>query len=97
MLINGAGGNKKEATTGPDMSFFDIPEDAMRFVFDLNLIGTVMPSQVFGRLMAEAKSGCILNTASVAARVMPELVVPVASLGSHTWMLPQPMPTFALA
>ena len=34
ILINGAGGNKKEATTSPDMSFFDIPSDAMQFVFN---------------------------------------------------------------
>ena len=36
ILINGAGGNKKEATTSPDLSFFDLPSDAVRFVFDLN-------------------------------------------------------------
>ena len=36
ILINGAGGNKKEATTSPDLSFFDLPSDAIRFVFDLN-------------------------------------------------------------
>ena len=67
VLINGAGGNKKEATTGPDMSFFDIPSDAMQFVFDLNFIGTLLPSQVFGKRMAEQKKGVILNTSSMAA------------------------------
>ncbi len=36
MLINGAGGNKKEATTSPDMSFFDLPSEAIRFVFAMS-------------------------------------------------------------
>ena len=48
VLINGAGGNKKEATTGPDMAFFDMPADAIKYVFDLNFLGTLLPSQVFG-------------------------------------------------
>ncbi len=67
ILINGAGGNKKEATTGPEMSFFDMPADAMRFVFELNFIGTMIPSQVFGRIFAETKRGIILNTSSMSA------------------------------
>lgn len=54
VLINGAGGNKKEASTSPQMSFFDMPADAIRFVFDLNFIGTLLPSQVFGKSMADA-------------------------------------------
>jgi NAD(P)-dependent dehydrogenase (short-subunit alcohol dehydrogenase family) len=67
ILINGAGGNKKEATTGPDMPFFDIPADAIKFVFDLNLIGTVLPSQIFGKQMAQAGKGVILNISSMNA------------------------------
>ena len=67
VLINGAGGNKKEATTSEDMTFFDLPADAMRFVFDLNIIGTVIPSQVFGKLMADQESGSIINTSSMSA------------------------------
>lgn len=67
ILINGAGGNKKEATTGPDMPFFEIPADAIRWVSDLNLLGTVMPCQVFGRHMAERKQGNILNVSSMNA------------------------------
>jgi len=35
-----------------EASFFDLPEDALRFVFDLNLLGTVLPCQVFGKRMA---------------------------------------------
>jgi len=67
VLINGAGGNKKEATTSPDLSFFDLPAEAIRFVFDLNFIGTLLPSQVFGKEMAENGTGVILNVSSMNA------------------------------
>ena len=67
MLINGAGGNKKEATTSPDLSFFDLPSEAVRFVFDLNFLGTLLPSQVFGREMAKNGGGIILNVSSMCA------------------------------
>lgn len=64
-LINGAGGNKPDATTTPDTSFFDLPIEAIRWVFELNLIGTIMPSQVVGRHMAERQKGVILNVSSM--------------------------------
>ncbi|HEY5270966.1 MAG TPA: SDR family oxidoreductase [Anaerolineales bacterium] len=67
MLINGSGGNKPAATVDPERSFFDLPADALRWVFDLNLMGTILPSQVFGKLMAEQKSGVILNISSMNA------------------------------
>jgi len=66
-LINGAGGNKPEATAVPGRSFFDLPEAALRFVFDLNLLGTILPCQVFGKLMAERGEGVILNISSMSA------------------------------
>ncbi len=66
-LINAAGGNHPKATTNPEMTFFDIPEEAMRFVFDLNIIGTILPSQVFGRHMAQQKEGTIINISSMNA------------------------------
>jgi NAD(P)-dependent dehydrogenase (short-subunit alcohol dehydrogenase family) len=66
-LLNGAGGNHPSATTKPELSFFDLPEDALRFVFDLNMLGTIIPSQVFGRLMAEQGEGVILNVSSMSA------------------------------
>jgi NAD(P)-dependent dehydrogenase (short-subunit alcohol dehydrogenase family) len=65
ILINGAGGNKPQATTNPTQSFFDLPVDALRWVFELNLLGTILPSQVFGKLMAEKKAGIILNISSM--------------------------------
>ncbi len=67
ILINGAGGNKKQATTSPDLSFFDLPTDAVQWVFNLNFIGTLLPSQVFGEIMAQQGEGCILNISSMNA------------------------------
>jgi NAD(P)-dependent dehydrogenase (short-subunit alcohol dehydrogenase family) len=66
-LINAAGGNQSQATTAPDRSFFDLPPDALRFVLDLNLLGTILPCQVFGRLMAQQGEGVILNISSMNA------------------------------
>lgn len=67
LLINGAGGNKKEATTSKDLSFFHLPSDAVRFVFELNFLGTFLPTQVFARDMADTGSGVILNISSMNA------------------------------
>jgi NAD(P)-dependent dehydrogenase (short-subunit alcohol dehydrogenase family) len=66
-LLNGAGGNHPGATTNPQQKFFDLPEDALRFVFDLNMLGTIIPSQVFGRQMVEQGEGVILNVSSMSA------------------------------
>jgi len=67
ILVNGAGGNSPEATTGPNLSFFDIPEQALESVVHLNLLGTMIPCQVFGKVMAEKGSGVILNFSSMNA------------------------------
>lgn len=67
ILINGAGGARPDATTSANLSFFDLPADAVRWVFDLNLMGTFFPCQVFGRQMAEQGHGAILNIASMSA------------------------------
>lgn len=67
ILINGAGGNKPQATTSPEQTFFDLPPEAIRWVFDLNCLGTILPSQVFGRRMAEQGEGVILNISSMNA------------------------------
>ncbi len=67
MLVNGAGGNQPEATTGPTRTFFDLPPEALRQVMDLNLMGSVIPSQVVGRWMAERGEGVILNVSSMNA------------------------------
>lgn len=67
ILINGAGGNNPKATTNAEQSFFDIPTEALQFVSNLNLIGTILPSQIFGKKMAEQKEGIILNISSMNA------------------------------
>jgi NAD(P)-dependent dehydrogenase (short-subunit alcohol dehydrogenase family) len=67
ILINGAGGNRPQATTNADQSFFDLPADALRWVFDLNLMGTILPSQVIARGMASRKQGVIINISSMTA------------------------------
>jgi NAD(P)-dependent dehydrogenase (short-subunit alcohol dehydrogenase family) len=67
-LINGAGGNKPAGTVQPgERTFFDLPADAMQWVFNLNFVGTVLASQVFGaRLVAQGR-GSILNISSMSA------------------------------
>ncbi len=67
ILVNSAGGNQPEATTGPDLSFFDLPANALQAVVDLNLMGSIYPAQVFGRVMADQGEGVILNISSMAA------------------------------
>jgi NAD(P)-dependent dehydrogenase (short-subunit alcohol dehydrogenase family) len=79
-LINAAGGNHSSATTSERLSFFDIPEDAFQTVLDLNLLGTVLPCQVFGRHMAERGEGIILNISSMNA-YRPLTRVPAYSAG----------------
>ena len=66
-LINGAGGNDPRATTTAEARFFDVPIAAWQAVTNLNLLGTILPSQVFARPMAERKEGVILNVSSVNA------------------------------
>ncbi|MHC4061427.1 MAG: SDR family oxidoreductase [Planctomycetota bacterium] len=67
VLINGAGGNKKEATTSEALPFFDLPAEAVRFVFDLNFIGTFLTTQVVAKDMAKNGKGIILNVSSMAS------------------------------
>src|SRR5207253_9444799 len=66
-LINGAGGNKPQATTSAERTFFDLLPADLRAVFDLNVMGAVLPSQVFGRQMAQQSEGIILNVSSMSA------------------------------
>ncbi|NBD35346.1 MAG: SDR family oxidoreductase [Chloroflexi bacterium] len=66
-LVNAAGGNNPRATVSADMSFFDIPEEGMRFVFDLNLLGTIMTCQILGKQMVDTGEGVILNYSSMNA------------------------------
>lgn len=67
VLINGAGGNSPKATCTPEMPFFDIPKEGMEWVFSLNLLGTLLPSQVFGKKMVEREKGDVINISSMCA------------------------------
>lgn len=76
ILINGAGGNNPRATTDNEYSakaadgmkdFFALDPDGVRFVFDLNFIGTFLPTQVFAQDMTGRKGCTILNVSSMNA------------------------------
>lgn len=79
ILINGAGGNNPKGTTDKEYyedgdidkeglkSFFNLDPDGIRFVFDLNFLGTLLPTQVFAEDMARNKCGTILNVSSMNA------------------------------
>ncbi len=66
-LINGAGGNLPGATIAPGQTIFDSSIEDIQSVIDLNLMGSVVPSLVFGKVMAEQKIGSIINISSMAA------------------------------
>jgi len=68
VLVNGAGGNKAEATLPPGGLFWKLPLTAWQDVFDLNLVGgALLPCQVFGETMVAAGRGSIINIASMSA------------------------------
>ncbi len=81
ILINGAGGNHPKGTTSREYlkpeemlnetagltTFFDLDPEGIRFVFDLNFIGTLLPTQVFARDMAARGKGVIINISSMNA------------------------------
>lgn len=77
ILINGAGGNHPAATTDEPFhndssnqkkdlkTFFNLDTNGIKFVFDLNFMGTLLPTQVFAEDMVEAKEGNIINISSM--------------------------------
>ncbi len=81
ILVNGAGGNHPKGTTTREyllkehlgeagkelVTFFDLDPKGVEFVFNLNFLGTLLPSQVFCRTMAEQGSGVIINISSMNA------------------------------
>lgn len=85
ILVNGAGGNDPRGTTPaeqcmPDtpveQGFFGMDMQGFEYVNRLNMIGTILPSQVFGKLLA-ASSGCIVNISSMAA------FLPLTKVGAY--------------
>ena len=67
VLVNGARGNSKGATCAPPETYFGLDEDAIRRVFELNCMGTMIPCRVFGKHMAERGDGVIVNISSMSA------------------------------
>jgi NAD(P)-dependent dehydrogenase (short-subunit alcohol dehydrogenase family) len=67
ILVNGAGGNMPGATVPLDKTFMDLNMDDFQKVVDLNLHGTVLPTQVFSEPMAKQKKGVIINIASMSS------------------------------
>ncbi|WP_064580723.1 SDR family oxidoreductase [Streptobacillus moniliformis] len=77
ILINGAGGNSLKATTDNEYhelnilngikSFFDLEKEGIEFVFDLNILGTILPTQVFAKDMIGRKGANIINISSMNA------------------------------
>ncbi len=75
ILVNGAGGNVREATLDPGHAIFELTEEAFRKVIDLNLMGTILPTLIFGEVMARQRRGAIVNVSSMAAtRILTRVV-----------------------
>ena len=67
ILLNAAGGNMASATVPPDKTIFDLDVEAVKKVTELNLFGTIIPTMVFAKSMAESGKGSIINFASESA------------------------------
>ncbi|MFS3929233.1 SDR family oxidoreductase [Priestia flexa] len=77
LLVNGAGGNHPKATTTQEyfsrdaelsdntVTFFNLEPDDVRFVMDLNFMGTLLPTQVFAADMIQKEAGTIINISSM--------------------------------
>lgn len=70
VLINAAGGNMPGATIGPTQNLFDLKSDDVEKVMDLNFMGTVKPTIVYGKVMADNKRGVIINVSSMSAQLV---------------------------
>jgi NAD(P)-dependent dehydrogenase (short-subunit alcohol dehydrogenase family) len=68
IVVNAAGGNMPGATVPPHQNIFALDKAALEQVVSLNLLGTILPSQVFGEVMAGQRSGTIINISSMAAQ-----------------------------
>ncbi|MDQ3683787.1 MAG: SDR family oxidoreductase [Bacteroidota bacterium] len=67
-LVNAAGGNMPGAVIAPDKNIFQLDLDALKQVMDLNLFGTILPTQIFGEAIAAQKKGSIVNISSMASQ-----------------------------
>lgn len=90
-LVHSAGGNLPQAVVPPDRDLFDVKMDDLRQVIDLNLYGTMLPTQVFAEPMARQGSGSIITISSLAAQrplsmVWGYTVAKKAIQGYSEWM-----------
>jgi NAD(P)-dependent dehydrogenase (short-subunit alcohol dehydrogenase family) len=70
-LVNAAGGNQPKAVIQPEAELFDLDLEALEAVMKLNLFGSLLPTQVFGRtMMATSDAASIVNISSVSANTM---------------------------
>lgn len=67
-LVNGAGGNMPEGVVQPDADIFSMNLEGMRKVMELNLFGTILPTQIFGAVMVKNGGGSIVNISSVSSK-----------------------------
>ena len=67
-LVNAAGGNMPEAVIAPDKDIFQLDITALKQVMDLNLFGTILPTQIFGETIAKQGKGSIVNISSMASQ-----------------------------
>ena len=67
-LVNAAGGNMPEAVIAPDKDIFQLDFAALKAVMDLNLFGTMLPTQIFGEIIARQGKGSIVNISSMASQ-----------------------------
>ena len=90
VLVNAAGGNRPDATIPPGGDFCQLPLDAWRDVFDLNLVGgALLPCQVFAPGMIEAGVGSIINIASMSGIIPLSRVVAYSAAKSAVINLTQ--------
>jgi NAD(P)-dependent dehydrogenase (short-subunit alcohol dehydrogenase family) len=67
-LVNGAGGNRPGGVLQPGGDIFDLQIEGMKEVMELNLWGTLLPTQIFGKSIAKGGKGSIVNISSMTAQ-----------------------------
>lgn len=90
-LVNGAGGNVAAAMINPGQNLFDARIEDTRKAIDLNLYGTLIPTHIFGSVMARSKKGSIVNISSLTAhaaitRGLGYTIAKTAIEGYTRWM-----------
>ena len=90
-LVNAAGGNLPNAVIGPDKNLFEVPISGTIEAIELNLNGSIIPTHIFGQVIAEKRKGAIINIASLSShqaltRVLGYTVAKAGIVGYTKWM-----------